>query len=156
MCFRPPQPLAQVVRWHAALCAHVAGLSVELRHQPVPAGYGPAQIRRLADAQGELAYEMTATFPCVFLVVDDVEWKRKGVLMVCRDGSVATALGADASEFCTREEGVDVGDTGAIAFRVRLEQAMFLIMAQDENRRVKEEDASAFMEEEFGSEDEYA
>ena len=33
---------------------------------------------------------------------------------------------------------------------------MFLIMAQDENRRVKEEEASAFMEEEFGSEDKYA
>ena len=118
MCVSPPQSLAEVVRWHAVLCAHVAGLSVELRHQPVPAGYGPAQIRRLADAQGELAYEITATFPCVFLVVDDVEWKRKGVLMVCRDSSAAAALGAEASEFRRREEGADVGDTGAVVFRL--------------------------------------
>ena len=76
--------------------------------------------------------------------------------MVCRDSSAAAALGAEASEFRRREEGADVGDTGAVVFRVGLEQAMFLIMAQDENRRVKEEEASAFMEEEFGSEDKYA
>ena len=80
---------------------------------------------------------MRPSFADAFVVVDKLDWKLDGVLLIFKDGSTAAKYGS--SNLILESP---VPETGGLAFRIKLEDAMHTMMLRDQSRALPKTEES--------------
>ena len=120
--FWPRRELADIVRFHSELCGRLLDLEPLIKRPKSPTYITPG-------ISQEVPFRLRSTFPNVFIVIDEVDWKKEGVLVVCKDVTAALAYGADRLYSLSA-----MPESSGICFRLMLEEAVQFIVSQDTTR----------------------
>ena len=134
--------LKDIISFHEALCTRIATQENKI---------GTPKLTRDTFRRGApIHYELRPTFPIVFLVIDNGDWKTEGgVIVVCKGEETAVALGLEKAKAMGT---INSGDSGIswLAFRRTFYEAMLDVIAQDQERCQRQGEDSFWYNQEFG------
>ena len=133
--FEPSMSLEGLYEFHFMLSTHVTAQQPRIRRSAAP-NYATLDVAQ------DVPYHMRDSFSDAFVFLDNLDWRQQGVLLVFRDGPTAKKYGSNNLLAAS-----PIAETGGLAFRFELKDAMHVMMFKDRSRVWPKKECSKFYQE---------